>query len=88
MTSKNILYIHFTSLEVLLNVNMFVNFVTILKNSTQQTNLFHHIQNAHILVNDKEIQSTAITNVVDTLEEGKLRFLQLILNFNSQFNLL
>ena len=28
-----------------------------------------------------------LTNV-DTLEEGKLRFLQLILNFNSQFNLL
>ena len=55
-----------------------------------QTELFHHIQNAHNLVNDKEIQPTAIANV-ETLEEGKSRFLQLIVNFNSQedvFNLL
>ena len=55
-----------------------------------QTNLFHHIQNTHNLVTDKETPPTAITNV-DTLEEGKSRFLQLILNFNSQedvFNLL
>ena len=44
-----------------------------------QTSLFHHIQNSHNLMN------------VDTLEEGKSRFLQLIVNFNSQedvFNLL
>ena len=44
-----------------------------------QTNLFHHIQNTHHL-----------TKVV-TLEEGKSRFLQLIVDFNSHediFNLL
>ena len=55
-----------------------------------QTNLFHHIQNTHNLVTDKETPPTAITNV-DTLEEGKSRFLQLIVKFNSQedvFNLL
>ena len=37
-----------------------------------QTNLFHHIQIAHNLVNNP---SKEITNV-DTLEEGKSRFLQ------------
>ena len=52
-----------------------------------QTDLFHHIQNAHNLVNDEEIQPTTITNV-DTLEEGKSRFLQFILNFNSQEDVL
>ena len=55
-----------------------------------QTNLFHHIQNTHNLVNDQEIQSEAIENV-DSSEEGKSRFLQWIVNFNSQedvFNLL
>ena len=48
-----------------------------------QTSLFHHIQNFHNLKNDEEIQSEAIENV-DTLEEGKSRFLQLIVNFNSK----
>ena len=55
-----------------------------------QTNLFHHIQDTHNLTNDKEIKSEAIT-YVNTLEEGKSRFLQFIVNFNSQddvFNLL
>ena len=55
-----------------------------------QTNLFHHIQNTHNLMNDQEIKLEAISEV-DTLEEGKSRFLQLIVNFNSQndvFNLL
>ena len=55
-----------------------------------QTNLFHHIQNTHNLINNQEIQLEAIPKV-DTLEEGKSRFLQLIVNFNSQedvFNLL
>ena len=36
-----------------------------------QTNLFHHIQNTHNLLND---QSEEIANI-DTLEEGKSRFL-------------
>ena len=52
-----------------------------------QTNLFHHIQNTHNLVND---HSKVIENV-DSLEEGKSRFLQLIVNFKSEkdiFNLL
>ena len=60
-----------------------------------QTNLFHHIQNTHNLddMNDKEIlQSEArISNIIDTLEEGKSRFLQLIVNLKYQedvFNLL
>ena len=60
-----------------------------------QTNLFHHIQNTHNLddMNDKEIihSEAGISNIIDTLEEGKSRFLQLIVNFNSQedvFNLL
>ena len=48
-----------------------------------QTSLFHHIQNSHNLKNDEEIQSEAIENV-DTLEEGKSRFLQLVVNFNSK----
>ena len=55
-----------------------------------QTNLFHHIQDTHNLTNDKEIKSEAIANV-NTLEEGKSKFLQFIVNFNSQddvFNLL
>ena len=55
-----------------------------------QTNLFHHIQNTHNLINEEIIQSEEIANV-DTLEEGKSRFVQLIMNFNSQedvFNLL
>ena len=53
-----------------------------------QTNLFHHIQNTHNVINDEKIQKEANVN---TLEEGKSRFLQLIVNFNSQedvFNLL
>ena len=47
-----------------------------------QTNLFHHIQNTHNLINNQEneIQSEAIENV-DSLEEGKSRFLQWIVNF-------
>ena len=52
-----------------------------------QINLFHHIQNAHNLMDD---QSEEIAKV-DTLEEGKSRFLQLIVKFNSKedvFNLL
>ena len=56
-----------------------------------QTNLFHHIQNTHNLTNDIENQSEVTNSKVDTLEEGKLRFLQLIVDFNSQedvFNLL
>ena len=44
-----------------------------------QTNLFHHIQNSHNLINEEEIRSN-----VDTLEEGKSRFLQLIVNFKSE----
>ena len=55
-----------------------------------QTNLFHHIQNTHNLINNEKIQSEAIPSV-DTLEEGKSRFVQLIMNFNYQedvFNLL
>ena len=55
-----------------------------------QISLFHHIQNSHNLMNEEEIQSEAIANV-GTLEEGKSRFLQFIVNFNSQedvFNLL
>ena len=55
-----------------------------------QTNLFQHIQNSHNILNDEEIQSESIANV-DTLEEGKSRFLQLIVNFKSKddvFNLL
>ena len=53
-----------------------------------QTNLFHHIQITHNLINndkDEEISK------VDTLEEGKSKFLKFIVNFNSQedvFNLL
>ena len=46
-----------------------------------QTNLFHHIQNTHNLMNDEKIQKEANVN---TLEEGKSRFLQLIVNLNSQ----
>ena len=57
-----------------------------------QTNLFHHIQNTHNLKNDMEIQSEeAAVLKVDTLEEGKSRFLKFIVDFNSQedvFNLL
>ena len=52
-----------------------------------QTSLFHHIQNTHNLTNDQEIQSEGNVN---TLEEGKSRFLQFIENFNAQedvFNL-
>ena len=55
-----------------------------------QISLFHHIQNSHNLMNEEQIQPEAIANV-GTLEEGKSRFLQFIVNFNSQedvFNLL
>ena len=55
-----------------------------------QANLFHHIQNTHNFKNDEKIKKEGIVNV-NTLEEGKSRFLQLILNLNSQedvFNLL
>ena len=55
-----------------------------------QTDLFHHIQNTHNLMNNQEIQSEGIPNVA-TLEDGKSRFLELNVNFNSQedvFNLL
>ena len=41
-------------------------------------------------MNNQEIQSEAIPNI-DSLEDGKSRFLELIVNFNSQedvFNLL
>ena len=44
-----------------------------------QTNLFHHIQDTHNLTNDKEIKSEAIANV-NTLEEGKSRFLQFLVH--------
>ena len=56
-----------------------------------QTNLFHHIQNTHNLTNDTDIQSEVANSKVVTLEEGKSRFLQLIVAFNSHediFNLL
>ena len=53
--------------------------------------IFHYIQNTHNLKNDIEIQSVAAISKVDTLEEGKSRFLQFIVDFNSRedvFNLL
>ena len=56
-----------------------------------QTSLFHHIQNTHNLTNDTEMQSEVAKLKVFSLEEGKSRFLQLIVDFNSHediFNLL
>ena len=52
------------------------------------TEWFHHIQFTHNLINDGKDEDIS---KVDSLEEGKSKFLKFIVNFNSQedvFNLL